>query len=65
MSAWSRPSRECVCGSGETRHALHDARGIFCTYVCDKCETEKRAKYRPEIFEDARYEADEEIEADE
>ena len=28
----------CFCGSGLERRALIDARGIFCTYVCDKCE---------------------------
>ena len=46
------------------RRALHDERGIFCCYVCDTCEAEKRARYRPEIFTDSQYEADEPIEED-
>ena len=54
----------CPCGSGLARHELNDARGIFCGFVCDKCERAKRAKYRPEIFSNAGYEADEPIEAE-
>jgi len=41
----------CRCGSTEERHKLLDGRGIFIDYVCDECEDETRAKYRPEIFE--------------
>ena len=37
----------CHCGSGEPRRELKDARGIFCTFVCDKCEEEKRSHFRP------------------
>lgn len=44
-------SRPCNCGSGEDRYALEDAAGIFCTYVCSKCEAEKKARYNPAIFE--------------
>jgi hypothetical protein len=40
---------------------LRDARGIFCTFFCDVCEEKKRAKYRPEIFTDSNYYADEPI----
>ena len=58
------PSRPCLCGSGFTRYELVDAAGIFCTYVCSKCEAEKKKKYRSEIFEPgsryALYEGDEE-----
>jgi hypothetical protein len=43
----------------------HDARGIFLCYVCPECETEKLAKYRPEIFSNPNYEADEPIEPEE
>jgi hypothetical protein len=57
-------AKPCSCGSGLTRHAVHDARGIFCTYACTKCEKEKTAGYRPEIFTDPNYEADEPIEGD-
>lgn len=52
-----------ICDRGE-RSALYDARGIFCCYVCDTCETEKRGRYRPEIFEDSNYAANEEIDPD-
>lgn len=53
---------QCMCGSGKPRRALNDARGIFCGYVCDDCEESVRAKFRPEIFDDGNYEADEPIE---
>jgi hypothetical protein len=46
----------------DDRRELKDARGIFCCYVCDVCEDEKRSKYRADIFEDAAYEAEEPIE---
>jgi len=48
----------CHCGSGLPRFDLTDARGIFCAYVCDKCEAKKRGGYRAEIFNNGRYEAD-------
>ena len=54
----------CGCGSGEYRRELVDARGIFCGYVCDACEPERRAGYRPEIFSDSGYECDEEIDGE-
>ena len=59
---WYRP---CRCGSGLQRFELVDARGIFCTYVCDQCEAEKRREFRADIFTDADYECDEPVEADE
>jgi hypothetical protein len=52
----------CFCGSGLTRHDLVDARGIFCTFACDRCEPAKRREFRPEVFDDPRYDADEPIE---
>lgn len=54
----------CACGSLHARYELYDARGIFCCYVCEKCEAEKRKKYRPEIFEDPNYTSDETIDLD-
>lgn len=56
--------RQCPCGSGHARYELCDARGIFCAFVCDVCEPAKRARYRPDIFTDAGYPADEAIESD-
>ena len=53
---------ECPCGSGEYPYDLLDARGIYCGKVCSKCEKEKMSHYRPEIFTDGSYEADEAIE---
>jgi hypothetical protein len=40
----------CPCGSGQPRRDLKDAAGIFCTFVCDRCERAKRAKFNPTIF---------------
>lgn len=51
-----KASRPCPCGSNLPRYALHDAAGIFCTYVCEKCEEQKMAKYNPAIFDEgSRY----------
>lgn len=58
-------TRECNCGSGETRRPLYDAREIFCAFVCDKCEESVKAKFRQEIFENPDYWADEDIDGDE
>jgi hypothetical protein len=52
-----------VCARG-SRWDLTDARGIFCCYVCDTCEAEKRARYRLDVFTDAQYWADEPIDAE-
>ena len=43
------------------RRPLHDARGIFCCFVCDKCEAEKRRRYRPDVLADPGYWHDEPI----
>ena len=43
---------------GEYRWILYDARGIACGRVCDHCVAYRKSKYRPEIFENASYEAD-------
>jgi len=45
----------CPCGSGLERYELKDAAGIFCTFVCDKCEDEKRKRFNPAIFESGPY----------
>jgi hypothetical protein len=55
---------ECNCGSGLAREEIRDARGIFVTYACSKCKKEKLLGYRPEIFSNPNYFADEEIEPD-
>lgn len=52
----------CACGSGLHKRDLVDARGIFCGYVCDRCERTARARFRPETFADADYPANEPIE---
>lgn len=54
--------RLCRCGSLRYTYDLHDARGIFVNRVCSDCENEVRSRYRPEIFEDMNYEANEPIE---
>ena len=52
----------CPCGSGRGRRELRDARGIFCAFVCGRCEADRRAAFRPEIFADPNYDHDEPIE---
>jgi hypothetical protein len=54
-------SQLCSCKSGEYRRELRDARGIFCTFVCDVCVVKKGAEFRPEIFTDPDYATDEPI----
>ena len=51
----------CPCGSGQPRRELLDARGLFCTFICDQCEAEKRAEFRADIFTDPNYWHDEPI----
>jgi hypothetical protein len=41
---------------------VHDARGIFLTYVCSRCEREKLSHFRPDVLSDPNYWADEPIE---
>ena len=54
--------KPCPCGSGELREEVHDARGIFVAFVCDRCRAERLRGYRREIFTDPSYEASEPIE---
>jgi hypothetical protein len=49
------PLKPCHCGSGLERAAEFDARGIFLTYVCEKCRKEKLSRYRPEVLTDSNY----------
>jgi hypothetical protein len=53
--------KDCSCGSGLERRAKFDARGIFLTYVCDKCEKEKLSHFRPDVLTDPNYWHDEPI----
>lgn len=55
-------TQPCPCGSCEPRRELVDAMGVFCAFVCDVCERHVRARYNPDIFDGARYPADEPIE---
>jgi len=54
----------CLCGSGEFPAEVFDARGVYVTVVCDRCRAERLKGYRPEIFTDSDYAADEPIEAE-
>lgn len=54
--------KPCNCGSGLERRELRDARGIFCTFICDSCEERKREEFRSDIFEDSNYWTDEPVE---
>ncbi len=54
----------CSCGSGLYREEVYDARGIFITFCCEACKSERLAGYRPEIFTDPGYDTIESIEED-
>jgi len=56
--------RPCGCGSGLESRELLDARCIYCGRVCDRCEAEKRAEFRPDIFTDPDYWTDEPVDDD-
>jgi hypothetical protein len=62
MRAASPFPKPCPCGSGEPRRDLVDAMGIFCAFVCDRCEPVKRQKFNPDIFDGRTYPQDEAIE---
>ena len=59
------PPTPCPCGSQKDSWWLRDARGIECCRVCEDCEEERMKQYRPEIFTDPSYEAEEPIEPEE
>lgn len=55
----------CACGSKRQRYELVDYQGIFCGYVCERCEAEKKSHYRPEMFTGyTQADVDEPIEAE-
>jgi hypothetical protein len=56
-------TKTCPCGSGETRRDLIDLEGIFCTFICDRCERQKRAGFNLAIF-DGPYPNDEPVSDD-
>jgi hypothetical protein len=53
---------KCSCGSELPKEAQYDARGIFLTYTCEKCEQEKLSQFRPDVLTDPNYWASEPIE---
>jgi hypothetical protein len=63
IPGWIKP-RACSCGSGNDSHWVYDARGIEVARVCPACREEKLSGYRPDIFTDRQYWADEPIEGD-
>lgn len=54
----------CYCGSGKFHRPAYDARGIFLTFVCDKCEQEKLKEFDPDVLVNPNYQTDEPIDAD-
>lgn len=48
-------TKTCGCGSGLERRAEYDARGIFLTYVCEECRSDKLGRYRPDVLTDPSY----------
>jgi hypothetical protein len=58
--------RPCSCGSGLESWWEYDALGIPLCRVCERCQQEKLAQYRPEILTGYTQEdVDEPIEEDE
>lgn len=57
-------SKPCPCGSGLASWWENDARGIPVARICVECGDEVLGKYRPEIFNDPDYEANEPIDGD-
>jgi len=51
-----------MCNSGKYHETVYDARGIYVGKVCEDCEKQALAPYRPEIFTDPNYETDEPVE---
>ena len=51
--------RECSCGSKQIAPAHYDARGIFLTYACEKCEKQKLSGFREDVLTDPNYWHDE------
>jgi hypothetical protein len=60
----ARDPKLCFCNSGLPRHELIDARGIFCTFVCDACEDRRMKEFDVSIFRVDTYPQDEPIEED-
>jgi hypothetical protein len=56
-----RPQK-CPCGSPEFPEARHDGYGIFLCYTCSRCEKQRLAEFRPDIF--TAYDCDETIDSD-
>ncbi len=52
----------CSCGSGLSREAQHDARGIFLTFTCAKCHERRMREFRSDVLSDPDYWHDEPIE---
>ncbi len=61
MTASTKP---CPCGSELDSWWEHDARGIPLCRICDACEEEKLASYRPEVLSSPNYWSDEPVEGD-
>ena len=57
-------NRPCPCNSGKPSWWENDARGIPLCRVCESCEKEKLARYRPDVLTDPNYWADEAIDED-
>jgi len=52
-------NRTCTCGSGLPAKQHFDGYGIYIFIACSRCYSDKRARFRKDIFE--RYETDEPI----
>ena len=59
-------AKQPKCGGTHTKYDgsywTYDRRGIPLARVCGDCESQKLAKYRPEVLRDPDYWADEPVE---
>ena len=62
MTHGSNVYKPCPCGSGHASWWENDARGIPLCRVCEICQDEKLAAYRPDVLTNANYDHDEPIE---
>jgi hypothetical protein len=61
---WTHRFQRCSCGSDVEPEKIYDARGIYLTRACPRCQPEKLSRFRPEVLTNPRYEADEDIDGD-
>ena len=62
MTTYGSTWKRCPCGSGLQATIAYDARGIELGLVCNRCESAKLSKFRPDVLTDPNYPTFEDIE---